>query len=166
MPIPFRETYSALVPFAVARQCCAPVNWRNASSNLFVCCPVPRYHLPLRKVYCRACSSNSPEIGQLGKASLRTLGPPSRAGLAAPFTAFAAGSDAASEEVAALSAGVLLRNDRLVQGIKFDCPKSSYTNFELLARTRTFWVNIALQRRKGGLGWREDRFEVSACIQF
>jgi len=47
---------------------------------------------------------------------VRTFGPPSNAGLPAPAGVLAEATNP-SDEVAAVNAGVLLRNDRLVQGM-------------------------------------------------
>jgi hypothetical protein len=62
-------------------------------------------------------------MGQPGNGSARTFGPPSKAGLPAPAGVLAAEAAIPSDEVAAVNAGVLFRNDRLVQGIP-----SSYIN--------------------------------------
>src|SRR6185312_1244325 len=108
---------SALVPLAVARQCRAPVSFRYAFSNFFVCCPFPRYQRPLRSVSISECSSRSPVTGQLGNFSGRIFGPPSSAGFPVSPAPLAALSAISSAGVATLKAGVLTRNDRLVHGI-------------------------------------------------
>ena len=80
MPRAARDVSSALVPFAVARQCLAPVRSAYASSKRSTVFPEPRYHLPLRSTSMRACSSVSLYTGQPGNGAVLTGVPPNRAG--------------------------------------------------------------------------------------
>src|ERR1039458_5076767 len=82
-PITLSEMNSAAVPLQVARQSFAPVTRAYSRSNFFTFCPLPRNHFPLCRTSIRARSSASPDTGHAGKGSVRTLEPPSRAGLPA-----------------------------------------------------------------------------------
>src|SRR5437867_13306036 len=85
MPNAASDVISALVPFAVARQCFAPSSRAYVSSNLSTCRPEPRYHLPLRRTSIHACSSVAVIFGHDGNGSVLTFAPPRIAGL--PFAA-------------------------------------------------------------------------------
>src|SRR5581483_7583078 len=102
-----RAVKRALVPLAVARQVLAPVSFAYSSSKRATVLPLPRYHLPPRRVSRTARSSVWSKTGQEGKGSGWVLAPPRRAGF----------SDEASAARAAPAIGAAARKLRRVGGM-------------------------------------------------